>query len=96
MTIDSPKHPRQPASRQPVPVEPSADALLKYVMIAVAVWGGLLSIGALLFGIDMEAGKPVFSPNPVRGLIVLAAVGAFLGMWLLAWRRRRRSLGHRK
>lgn len=69
--------------------EPPADRLLAYVMLAVAVWGGLLSLGAFLYGMDLAAGKPVFSPNPFRGLIVLGAVSGFLGVWWLALRARR-------
>jgi hypothetical protein len=88
---DSERHPAK-SSAQPTSSEPSADRLLAYVMAAVAIWGGLLSLGSFLFGIDIAAGKPVFAPNPLRGLIVLATVTGFLGVWWAAWRARRKRV----
>ena len=61
---------------------------LRLIMLAVAVWGGLLALGALLFGPD-EQGTITWSVNPWRGLIVLGCVMVFLGGWaLLLWRRK--------
>ena len=72
------------------PVEPSADRLLLYVMLAVAIWGSILSLGASLYGMDIQAGKPVFAPSPIRGLIVLTFVCGFLGVWWMSWRARKK------
>jgi len=54
------------------------------IMIAVAVWGGMLALGALLFGMDQETGNITYSVNIWRGLIVFTCVFAFLGMWIVA------------
>ncbi len=71
---------------------PNMDAdrkrLLRGVMLAVFIWGTLLSLGAGLFGIHPERGGVQFAPNPIRGAIVFACVVAFLLMWLLALRAR--------
>lgn len=56
--------------------------LLRWLMLAVAVWGGLLSLGALLFGID-EQGTVSFAVRPVRGLIAIVCVGGFLSIWFV-------------
>ena len=66
------------------------DRTVRWVMAAVALWGGLLALGALLFGYDPESRQVALSVNPVRGLIVAACVGAFLGGWGLLLRRRNR------
>lgn len=63
--------------------------LLRAIMLAVLAWGGALSLGTFLFGIDQERGGVHFAPNPVRGLIMLSFVLGFLGCWLLLLRRRR-------
>ncbi len=75
-----------------VPTPDRSNAVLYYIMLAVAVWGGLLSLGAFIFGRD-ASNTITFAPNPVRGLIVLACVSAFLGSWivLLAMLRRRQE-----
>ena len=51
--------------------------LLFGVMFAVGVWGGLLSLGAFLFGYDETSGEVHFAPNAVRGLVVLGCVSVF-------------------
>lgn len=63
--------------------------LVAWVMAALAIWGGLLSLGALLFGYDAESGEITMSVNPLRGLIVAACVAVFVGGWALALRSRR-------
>lgn len=63
--------------------------LLRGIMAAVAVWGLLLALGTALFGVDPETGQVTFAPNLARGIIVFGCVAAFLGIWLLALRRRR-------
>ena len=54
--------------------------LIWAVMAAVAVWGGLLAVGAWRL-----------NHNPWRTVVVLACVAAFLGFWglMLAVRTRR-------
>lgn len=66
------------------------DRLLRGVMWAVFLWGSLLALGAGLMGVNPESGAVEYAPNPVRGLIVLASVTAFVLLWrvLLASRTR--------
>lgn len=67
---------------------------LRWLMLAVAVWGGVLSLGALLFGID-DQGTVSFNVNPTRGLIAVVCVLGFIGVWMITdmwgkfrlWRR---------
>ena len=62
--------------------------LLMGLIAAVAVWGSTISLGAFLFGYDQEAGRVMFSPSFVRGLIPLGCVTVFVGSWvLLVWRQ---------
>ena len=62
--------------------------LLFVVMAAVSLWGGLLSLGALLFGYDAATGTVGFAPRLLRGAIVLGCVLTFLSGWaLLVWCR---------
>ena len=62
-----------------------------FLMLAVGAWGGLLALGALLFGYRDEGGVGL-SIDVRRGLIVLACVAGFLGVWGSAmWLRARRS-----
>ncbi len=65
--------------------------MLRGVMIAVGVWGGLLSLGALIFGRNPETGDVTFSVNPLRGLIVFACVAGFLGFWSLLLANQKRK-----
>jgi hypothetical protein len=61
---------------------------LRFVMLAVFVWGSVLAVGAVLFGFDQATGEVHFAPNLLRGVIVEGCVLAFLGIWLLALRSR--------
>lgn len=68
--------------------------MIRVIMVALAAWGAVLSLGACLFGVDPETRGIGFSPNPWRGLIVLACAAAFLGFWnLLLFRRSTSSKG---
>jgi CHASE2 domain-containing sensor protein len=62
--------------------QPPADAerLIRWIMLAILVWGGFHAVGAWTLNHDAR-----------RPLVVLACVFAFLGFWLamLAVRRRR-------
>jgi len=62
----------------------SSRSMIIMIMIAVAVWGGMLALGALLFGLDPETGNVTYSVNVWRGLIVFACVFGFLGLWIAA------------
>ena len=68
-----------------------ASKLLLYVRLAVAIWGGLLALGALLYGVNPETGEVTFSVNPWRGLVVAACVAGFLGGWSLLLNRKNRE-----
>ena len=63
--------------------------LLIGVMLAVAVWGSILALGAFLFGFDEVTGQVAFSPSVVRGGIVLGFVAIFVGGWALLLRGRK-------
>lgn len=58
--------------------------VIAIIMVAVMVWGGVLAVGAYLGG-----GRLV--PDFRRGMIVLAAPLAFLGIWLVLLFRRGRN-----
>ena len=62
--------------------------LLGWIMLSVSLWGGLLALGAGLFGSD-ASGEIQFAPNLLRGAIVLGCVTFFLGSWALLLYRRR-------
>jgi hypothetical protein len=59
------------------------------IMLALAAWGIFLALGAYWYGYDPQHGNITYSPNPLRGLIVLACAALFLGMWNLLLSRRR-------
>ena len=63
--------------------------ILGWILLSVGLWGGLLALGASLYGYNEANGEIGFAPNPLRGLIVLGCVAAFLGGWALVLRRRR-------
>lgn len=65
--------------------------VLRLLMGGVAIWGGLLALGAALFGAGAEGGI-VFQFNPVRGLIVAGCVALFLGSWWALVRGRNRRV----
>jgi uncharacterized membrane protein YozB (DUF420 family) len=75
--------------------EASRNRLMFWLMAAVAAWGSLLSLGALLFGVNDE-GAISFSVQPVRGLIAILTVAAFLLLWLATDWWRKRKIKHRQ
>lgn len=68
--------------------ERDRNRLVAWVMAALAVWGALLALGALLFGYDAESREITLAVNPVRGAIVAGCVLFFLGGWALLLRTR--------
>lgn len=74
---------------RPMPQADDRQRLLFGVMLAVAVWGAMLALGAFLFGLDQTTGQVAFAPNIIRGGIVLAFVGFFVGGWAILLRGRR-------
>jgi len=62
--------------------------MIRWIMLAIAIWGGTLALGAFLFGYDEQADTVVLSLNPARGLVVLSSVTLFLGGWgVMLWIR---------
>jgi high-affinity Fe2+/Pb2+ permease len=61
--------------------------LIRWIMVAVLVWGLFLAIGAVLFGGNLPL---------LRGLIIVGVVTAFLGFWLAALALRQRRLAQGK
>ena len=57
-------------------------------MLAVLVWGSVLSVGAFLFGTGPD-GLVTLAPSVTRGLIVFSCVAIFVGGWALLVRQRR-------
>jgi len=51
------------------------------VMIAVAVWGGTLSLGTFIFGPDPLTGEVTFAPSVARGVIAAGCVTIFVAGW---------------
>ena len=77
MPQDLPK-PSQPSKAE----QAERSLIIKRVMLGLGIWGGILGIGAMLFGVGPE-GDMTIHFRPVRGLIVWACVGGFVGFW--AW-----------
>lgn len=55
--------------------------MLRYLMLAVLIWGSLLALGVTLFGFDQATGAVKYSPNLARGAIVEGCVLCFLACW---------------
>lgn len=70
---------------------PGSQRWIRGIMLAVAIWGSLLALGALLFGPDPATGKVTLAPSLVRGAIVGGCVALFLGWWGWLLRKRARS-----
>lgn len=85
-----PRHPT--AGRDDRDSQSSNSRRLHWLMAAVFLWGAVIALGAGLFGRDPETGEAAFAPHPLRGLIVLAAVSLFVGLWWFAAARRARKL----
>jgi hypothetical protein len=62
--------------------------LLRFVMLAVLLWGSLLALGSFLFGFDASTGEVTWAPNIWRGAIVeFCVLGFVAAWWFLAARR---------
>jgi len=65
------------------PVAGDRGGLIRWIMLAVLVWGLFLALGAYLFGGNLPA---------LRALIIAGVVVAFLGFWIVALVLRQRRL----
>ena len=59
---------------------------------ALVAWGGLLAAGAGLIQPSVSGNGFVWNVRPVRGALVLACVGMFVGVWRLLLRSRLNQL----
>ena len=59
---------------------PGADRIIRWIMVAIVVWGGILAAGAWTLNHDVR-----------RPIMVMGCVLAFLGFWLAMLRTLRRS-----
>ena len=68
----------------PSPTAATPEKILRWIMVAVLVWGSILAAGSWTFNHDIR-----------RPIIVFACVIGFLGFWnvMLAARRRRLARG---
>ena len=68
----------------PSPPSATPEKILRWIMVAVLVWGSILAAGSWTFNHDIR-----------RPIIVFACVIGFLGFWnvMLAARRRRLARG---
>lgn len=75
----------------PAPLPPSTDELaertsiIRWIVVAIVIWGVVLALGAW-----------TLNWNPLRPLVVLACVGAFLGFWMTMLAVRQRRLDQRR
>lgn len=79
----SPQSPEFPRS-----TPPGAERLIRLIIGGLVVWGVAQAIGAY-----------TLNYNPLRPLIVLACVAAFLGFWLVllaVWRKRHATQQNRQ
>ena len=67
--------------------ETTPNEIMLRVMVGLALWGLILGIGAMLFGVG-DSGGIELGFRPLRGLVVWGCVGAFLGFWGLLLRGR--------
>ncbi|MCA9175515.1 MAG: hypothetical protein KDB14_13615 [Planctomycetales bacterium] len=65
--------------------ELAPSVILDRLLLALAVWGLLLGLGAMMFGAGEKGIE--FHIRPLRGLIVWACMGGFIGFWWLLLRR---------
>ena len=64
---------------------PTTSPVIRWLMLALFVWGGWLAVGAARQGRNLPDGLQ-------RGGIVLGCVLAFLGAWaVILWARKRRG-----
>jgi CHASE2 domain-containing sensor protein len=58
---------------------PGADRIIRWIMVAIVVWGAILAVGAWTLNHDIR-----------RPIMVMACVLGFLGFWLAMLRTLRR------
>ena len=69
--------------------QPNQRRAMRGIMLGLTVWFAFLALGAFLFGIKQDSAGITLSPNPLRGLIVLACAVLFLGIWNLLLLKKR-------
>jgi len=65
------------------PPPPNAERLIRWIMMALVVWGIFHAVGA--WTLNHDARRPV---------VVILCMAAFLGFWLAMLAARRRRLAH--
>ena len=60
-----------------------SNPVVRWIMLAVTIWGMVLAYGAYLY-----------NHNPLRAAVVAACVFGFLGFWALMLRARARADQH--
>jgi Flp pilus assembly protein TadB len=60
-------------------------SIIRWIVVAIMIWGVVLAAGAW-----------TLNWNPLRPLVVLACVGAFLGFWMTMLAVRQRRLTQRR
>jgi hypothetical protein len=59
------------------------------IMLAVLIWGMILSIGVGMYGVHPRTGEVAYHPNFLRGAVVMACVLVFLGFWqVMLWSKK--------
>jgi nitrate reductase NapE component len=81
-----------PVPSTPLPDAPPSSAeaadrtsIIRWIVVAIMIWGVVHAVGAWSF-----------NWNPLRPLVVLACVGAFLGFWMTMLAVRQRRLNQRR
>ncbi|NDC54220.1 MAG: hypothetical protein EBZ74_07965 [Planctomycetia bacterium] len=62
------------------PAPPGAEKIIRWIMVAIVIWGAILAAGAWTLNHDVR-----------RPIMVMGCVLAFLGFWLAMLRTLRRS-----
>jgi len=82
MTI-SPPHPSRDATNDGEAAERAS--IIRWIVMAILIWGVVLALGSWSL-----------NWNPLRPVIVLGCVGAFLGFWMAMLAARQRRLSKRR
>ena len=78
--MTDPDRETSPPAKPPHAEETPPREILTRLMLGLGLWGLVLGIGAMLFGVG-ENGGIQLGFRPLRGLIVWGCVGGFLAFW---------------